>query len=161
MNNKEQKITGETAGHPQKGGRWKKILVRVLVGWFVLGAISSLAVFFAVMYPKKCDTTECFVSAAASCKSTALEIQDDAGTLWKYRSRAAYGGCGSFTKTAIRLNQDEAPHLKELLEGKSLTCTYKDGEFDGRWLTSLVSGIDNCDGELKEALGQLLFLLAL
>ncbi|MBS3068469.1 hypothetical protein J4450_07210 [Candidatus Micrarchaeota archaeon] len=46
--------------------------------------------------------------------------------------------------------------MKTLLEGKSMTCKYENGKFDQRLVTSLIYGTEYCDGELKDALGQLI-----
>ncbi|MEK7131358.1 MAG: hypothetical protein AAB797_01300 [Patescibacteria group bacterium] len=148
MENKEQKPTG---------GRGKKILIYIIVGWFVLGVASSLIISFVVpIIPKDCATTECFVEAANNCRNAKLEVVDDADMLWRYRAAAF---CGGFEKILVVLNDKETARMKELLEGKSLSCDYIKGNFDKRWLITSIFGLENCQGELKEILGQLLFLI--
>ncbi len=147
MENKEQKPTG---------GRGKKIFIYILVGWFIFGVASSLIVSFVVpIIPKDCATTECFIEAANDCRKAKLEVVDDADMLWRYRVAAF---CRGFEKTLVVLNDKETARMKELLEGKSLSCNYTKENFDKRWLASVIFGLENCDGELKETLGQLLFL---
>ncbi|MBI4140582.1 hypothetical protein HY485_01960 [Candidatus Woesearchaeota archaeon] len=97
-----------------------------------------------------CATKECFISAANDCNEVSLTLSEDIG-VFKYASSK---DC-VFTKTLVSANENEAPEMKKLLSGKSLSCTYKNGAFDERWVTSLVFGTEYCDGKLKEILGQL------
>ncbi|MDA1196855.1 MAG: hypothetical protein O2779_02740 [Nanoarchaeota archaeon] len=59
-----------------------------------------------------------------------------------------------FTKTIVSL--EDSQEMKELLEGKTLTCSYEVNDFDERGVNSLIGGIELCGGELKDILGQLL-----
>lgn len=114
-------------------------------------AISAYLIFV----PKTCYTTDCFAKAANDCRKAKLDMVDDADILWSFRAEAF---CGGFEKNLIYLSEDETANMKKLLEGKSLSCDYKKRKFDQRWLTSAIFGLENCRGELKETLGQLLFL---
>ena len=129
----------------------KKIIIFFAVCLFAVIAALAYLTFVA----KDCTTTECFVKAANDCRKAKLEIVDDADMFWRYRSSAF---CGGLEKTLVFLNDKETAPMKELLEGKSLSCDYTKGKFDQRWVTSLIFGLENCRGELKENLGQLLFL---
>jgi uncharacterized protein YxeA len=129
----------------------KKIIIFFAVCLFAV--IAALA--YLIFVTKDCVTTECFVKAANDCRKAKLEIVDDADMFWRYRAAAF---CGGLEKTLVFLNDKETAPMKELLEGKSLSCNYTKGNFDKRWVTSLIFGLDNCHGELKENLGQLLFL---
>lgn len=40
-----------------------------------------------------------------------------------------------------------------------MECVYSPGQFNGQWTTSLIDGIEDCQGELKDAIGQLLLLI--
>ncbi len=77
-----------------------------------------------------------------------MTLTEDAG-VFKYSSADCV-----FTKTLI--SADETPEMKSLLEGKSLTCRYEKGKFDQRWVTSLIFGIEYCEGELKDILVDLI-----
>ena len=136
---------------PRIGRRWKIILI-VICALLVLSLPNIYLTFFAT---KDCTTTECFVKAANDCRKAKLDIVDDADMFWRYRAAAF---CGGLEKTLVFLNDKETAPMKELLEGKSLSCDYTKGKFDERWVTSLIFGLENCRGELKENLGQLLFL---
>lgn len=98
-----------------------------------------------------CGDKDCFILAANDCKNLTLVITDDAG-VFKYSSS---GGC-VFTKTLVSLNESETSQMKLLLTGKSFSCNYEKGKFDRRLVESLLYGMENCDGELKDILGQLL-----
>ncbi len=98
-----------------------------------------------------CTTKECFISSANDCKDISLTLTEDAGVL-KYSSSK---DC-LFTKTLVSLNVDETQEMKNLLEGKSLTCRYEKGKFDQRWASSLIFGTEYCEGELRNILVELI-----
>lgn len=119
-----------------------------------LFAVAAIVVYF-VFVTKTCHTADCLAKAANDCRKAKLESVDEAGIFWQYRVSAP---CGRFEKTLIYLNEKETESMKKLLEGKSLSCNYTRGNFDKRWIDSLIFGLENCEGELKETVGQLLFL---
>lgn len=98
----------------------------------------------------ECDSKDSFVSKAKECKSAQLEVTEDFGVV-RYESSP---DC-TFTKTIISLA--DTPEMKALLEGKSLSCSYD--EFNEDWMNSLVEGIEDCDGELKEIIGKLMLFV--
>ena len=131
--------------------------IKIIIIFFIVGPAALIAAAaYYIFITKNCDTVECFVKTANDCRTARLEIVDDADMFWRYRSSAF---CRGFDKTLILVNDNEPAWMKEALEGKSLSCKYAPGKFDKRWLTSLVFGLENCEGELKETLGQLLFLV--
>lgn len=97
-----------------------------------------------------CSDKDCFISAANDCKEISVTLTDDVG-VFKYESSK---NC-VFTKTLVSVNDNETPEMKTLLQGKSLTCRYKKGNFDDRLVTSIIFGTEYCDGKLKDILGQL------
>jgi hypothetical protein len=97
-----------------------------------------------------CGNEACFIAAANNCKNMSLTVTDDVGTF----SYSSSEHC-IFTKTLVSLNANESQEMKNLLEGKNMTCMYEMGKFDQRWVTSLIYGIEYCDGELKDRLGDL------
>ena len=98
-----------------------------------------------------CSDKECFISAANECQDTSITLTEDMGIL-KYSSSK---DC-VFTKTLVSLNENETQEMKNILQGKSLTCKYEKGKFDQRLVTSLIYGMEYCEGELKDTLGQLI-----
>ena len=99
--------------------------------------------------PTVCTAKDCFIAAANNCSDISIQATESFGTV-KYST----SGC-VFTKTIISLNQNESADMRAALTGKSLTCVYEKNKFDSGLLTSLVIGIENCDGELKEIISQL------
>jgi len=104
-----------------------------------------------IVHPSACADPDCLILAANDCADSNLTITEDVG-VFKYSSS---NGC-VFTKTLVSLNSNETADMKKLLEGKSLTCKYEKGKFDSRLVTSLIFGTENCEGNLKDALGELL-----
>lgn len=99
----------------------------------------------------RCADKDCFISAANDCQEINVTLNEDVG-VFKYSSSK---DC-VFTKTLVSPNENETPEMKKLLSGKSFVCAYKKGAFDGQWVTSLVVGIEYCEGELKDILGKLI-----
>ena len=99
--------------------------------------------------PSDCKTKECFAADANDCKEKSILVNEDFGTV-------AYSAKGCvFTKTIVSLDASEPQDMKLALEGKSLTCKYEKGNFNEEWTGSLVLGIDNCEGNLRDALALL------
>ncbi|MFC1685494.1 hypothetical protein ACFLZZ_00550 [Nanoarchaeota archaeon] len=119
---------------------------------FVLGGVIILGVvfFFLFFQAKDCDTAECFITAANNCNKSEFTSKDNGNVIF-YSSE----GC-SVTKTVVKISEDEDQDMKDFLEGKSLTCDYEKGEFDEDVVNDLVFGIEDCTGELKKNIGQLL-----
>ncbi len=92
----------------------------------------------------ECDSLECFASDVNSCNDR-IYVFNDSGIKFNFEVE----GC-TLTKTVVGLPPNEPEAIKDLFLGKSLTCTFEKGEFDDRILTTLLSGLDNCEGELKD-----------
>jgi len=139
--------------------RWHIRKVTLFTGIILLLAVIGFYTF-NYFVPKNCNYADCLVFAANDGKAANFQSTDKAGIEWSYQIKRDFFGNHTFVKTALRVDDTEPQFIKELLQGKSLTCTYEVGAFDKRLVTSLFYGIgDNCSGELKENLGQLLFLL--
>ena len=98
----------------------------------------------------KCDTKECFIAAANDCNDIGLTLDEDFGVI-EYTSKECM-----LTKKVISLDPSETKEMKELVEGKWMTCKYEKGEFDRNWLDSLILGMQKCEGKLKETLVDIL-----
>jgi len=98
-----------------------------------------------------CTDTGCFITAANNCENSSLTLTDDVGT-FSFSSTTA---C-IFTKTLVGLNANETQEMKKALERKSMACKYEKGKFDSRLVTSLIFGSEYCEGNLKDAIGELL-----
>ena len=101
-----------------------------------------------------CTTKECFTASANDCKDSTLTFTEDAGVIRYSSSKDCV-----FTKTLVSLNVNESQEMKNLLQGKSLTCNYEKGIFDQRWVTSLIFGTESCEGELRDILVELIAFL--
>ena len=98
-----------------------------------------------------CSDKQCFTAAANDCNSTNISVTEDFGTM-RYETTT---GC-AFTKTLLKLDDNESQEMKNLLEGKNMTCVYQKGNFNSRLVNSLIEGTENCTGELKVNLARLI-----
>ena len=117
----------------------------------MVGCTPSASTDTTTSITTSCTTKDCFIASANDCKGIAMTLTEKAG-IFTYASST---DC-VLTKTLVRLDPSETPEMKDVLEGKSMTCKYKKGEFDERWVTSLIYGIEYCDGELRDNLAELL-----
>lgn len=99
--------------------------------------------------PPECAAKDCFADAANGCKDISITSNEDFGSA-KYTAKNCV-----FTKTIVSLAAGESQEMKKLLEGKSLSCQYEKGKFNDQWINTLILGIENCEGELRDALGSL------
>lgn len=97
-----------------------------------------------------CMDKACFIAAANDCRDLNVTISEDTGTF----TYSSSGAC-IFTKTLVSLNASESRQIRNVLEGKNMTCMYTRGKFDPRLVTSLVGGIEYCRGDLKDGLARL------
>ncbi len=97
-----------------------------------------------------CNDAGCFIAAANNCGNASILYTDSVGTFNYTTSNCV------FIKTLVSLDANETQDMKDALEGKNLTCIYDQGQFDQRWVSSLLYGTENCTGDLKEALGELI-----
>ena len=111
-----------------------------LAGFFLMNVFSATT----------CEDAQCFISEANSCKKATFESMEDHGKVSYSSSKCIV------TKTFVSAVEGENEEIKKLLEGKSLTCEYNEGEFDENIVNSLILGIENCEGELKDTIGQLI-----
>ena len=132
---------------------------RIIRPWFIVAGVLVFFLIFPIMYifgsvdmaknAGICKTKECFITAANSCENSTFYSTEDIGFV-KYETSGCF-----FMKTLMNANKEELPEIKELVEGKSLICQYDYGNFDSRWIDSISDGIEFCQGDLKEAIGEL------
>ena len=124
---------------------------------FILGALIVIAVILAVIFilpsfsigSKKCADKACFVTAANNCENVAFE-QLEEGSLFGYSARSCV-----LTKTLKKMNETEPAEMKDLLEGKSLSCKYSAESFNENWVNTLSLDLGDCTGDLKDAIDEL------
>jgi len=102
---------------------------------------------------ENCETSECFITAANSCKSATFE-KEEAGSIFSYSASNCI-----LTKTVKQLNEIEPQEIKDLLEGKSMTCAYTENTFNANWINTFSVDIESCSGDLKDALDILIATL--
>ncbi|MFC1774809.1 hypothetical protein ACFLZN_00740 [Nanoarchaeota archaeon] len=130
----------------------------IFIVFVVLILILSLAIIVVIdIYgTTKCKTKTCFISEANRCKSSELIIQENIGIVM-YKSDESFSDYCSMTKTIVEL--DDKQEMKDLLENKTMRCNYWKGKFDERLVNSLTLGIEECFGELKVTLGDLMIFV--
>lgn len=119
--------------------------VIVVVALIVLGVI-----YVPSLLTQKCTTDQCFIDAANQCKSVEMD-KNLGGSVYSLSERNCL-----FTKTVKTVNATETPEIIALLKDTSMTCSYDKNGFNDNLITTLSLGIDNCSGDLKDALEQLL-----
>lgn len=95
----------------------------------------------------RCDSDECFIEYASDCKPT-FYSKIDAGIVFEFESTK---DC-VMEKKLQGLPDSEPLIIRDLLLDKGMICTYSKEGFDERWTSTLLGGLENCNGELKDAL---------
>lgn len=98
-----------------------------------------------------CSDAACFITAANNCEDMNVTLTGNVATFTYTSSQPCV-----FTKTLVSVDANETQQMKDFLNGKNMTCTYERGKFNPGLVTSLVDGMENCTGDLKDALSQLL-----
>lgn len=132
-----------------------KINILTIIGLlFIAGCIPQHPDPYYAQNTASCTTKDCFISAANDCNDLTMTLTEKAGVIQYSSSKDC-----TFTKTMISLDAKETQEMKTLLEGKSLTCRYERGKFDRKWVNSLLLGTENCEGQLKDILVDLVAFL--
>ena len=126
-----------------KSRRISKIVMWIFLALLVLFVIKSCADF------TNCESKGCFISDAKDGDVSDIEANVDG-----VKARYTIDEDCDFVKTVVSVNDN--PEMKTLLEGKSLQCSYYYDDFKEAWVYSLVEDVEDCEGELKEIIGQLL-----
>src|SRR3989338_87704 len=140
---------------PSRNYKILKIVLIIIGSLIVLFVVIGFIVSLVEQLPTTCETKECFIGEANDCTSVVLEITEEAGTIRYVSEPSNYFQC-SIEKTLVALHESESQAMKDLLEGKSVTCDYWRGDFDEQLVYSLVDGLEVCSGDLKEAIGNLI-----
>lgn len=113
--------------------------------------VIAFAYYFFVMEPplKICEDIECFVEKANDCGYVTLELDQNRGLYYFGAENCV------FTKIILALD-GESEEMMELLQQKRLDCPYEKGGFNEEWITSDINGLEDCSGELKDVLMELL-----
>ena len=149
----EKNYSEELANNLLQKASKKPIFPKILrvLGIILLIAAIIVGIYFAYplaagIFEKKCDNSQCFITAANNCQIASFQ-NTQAGSLFEYKTK----GC-VLTKTNIRVGDSEPSEIKYLLEGKSMICKYTKGNFDDNLVNSLSYGLSICTGELRDAI---------
>jgi hypothetical protein len=64
--------------------------------------------------------------------------------------------CGRLTKSFVKFDPSEPKLVLDLMMNKKMSVSYPSGRFKDEWVNGLMVGLDDFDGELKEALLELM-----
>lgn len=92
---------------------------------------------------------QCFIEQANNCAKTSVK-EDIAGSTILYYAREC-----KLKKKIDEFAEDEAEEVEAFLRGRTMECMYEQGNFDEELINGLLGGIEQCDGELKEAIYEL------
>lgn len=138
-------------------GRGRAIAGLVLGG---IGLLFAIIVSLSINTGDKsdiCDDMDCFIYKANQCEPVIYEETNEMGNIMYYTKTDDAGNC-VLRKVIMELSKNEDPIIKKVLENKGMECTYTKGNFNGQWVTSMTEGLEDCNGELKDAIGPLLLL---
>jgi len=121
---------------------------------FILALILMISFIVSAFRGSSCEDMNCFIIQANQCNATTYQETIDVGTI----SYSVNSSC-VLTKEIVKLSDKEDPLIKRMIERKTMECFYSKGKFNGQWTTSMIEGLQNCRGELKEAIGQMLILV--
>lgn len=140
--------------HGQQSPKTHKGHIAILLGGIILFVIFA-GCASSPPQNSRCSDKTCFITAANDCGSLEITMQEDIGT-FRYSSSPSFSQNCTFTKTLVSLNSSESQAMKNMLEGKNMTCRYTKGKFDQRLVTTLTGGMEYCRGDLKDNLGRLM-----
>lgn len=126
----------------------KQTLTIFLAAAVFVFALLAIFVIYPSVSAADCGFDKsCFAERADNCKASVVK-EDLYGSTILYESSK---DC-VLTKTIEELDISEPFEVKLLFEGKEMECPYSKEQYNPDWSADLVGGIDNCEGELKEAI---------
>lgn len=137
----------------------KKAIKYALIAALILIVIVPLLVylfspqsrsFFSTGPEISCPDEVCFISTANECGNARMQKSIE-GSTFEFSTI----GC-TLTKNLMRVSPEEPAEIRELLEGKAMECEYTRSQFDNNTLDSLMAGSENCEGELGDAIADLI-----
>ena len=120
---------------------------------FLVIAVIVVIIIIYLVIPKatNCDYDKaCFIEKANNCERAIVRDTIGDGSIVKYTSKDCI-----LTKAFDEFSETEPEEVTSFFEKKEMTCSYTQGNFDPVLVESLPSGIDDCEGELKDAILEL------
>jgi len=126
--------------------------------WILAGCIIGLAVIIggillflspdATDILQDCGTDKsCFAEKAQRCESATLK-EDIAGTTVVYLT----GEDCVLIKRFTTFGPSEPSEVRRFFDQRQMRCPYERGNFNPTLIKSIVSGIEQCEGDLKDAI---------
>ena len=91
-----------------------------------------------------------FTNYSNDCDTYSMTYREDIGLI-RYNTE----GC-VFKKTVVQIFEDTP--VKDFLEGTSVTCHHLKGDFDPFWVYTLYVNLEECEGDFKDKIAELLLL---
>lgn len=127
-----------------------KIAAAVLVMVIILAGIGYL-IYLALPKGTDCGNDKaCFILNANECKSAVFRDDMAPGTTIKYSTKDCM-----LTRGIEKFNETEPVEVVSFFENKQMACSYTKNNFDATLLDGLSIGMENCEGDLKDAVIEL------
>ncbi|MBI5393634.1 hypothetical protein HZA96_07245 [Candidatus Woesearchaeota archaeon] len=124
---------------------------QIIIGLILLGFIIFVAVYLKSFSPFDCASEQCFLEKADNCNAARYQI-----TIDQIQYEFTTDNDCNVVKKIVKISNEEPIEIKNLIESKSMTCSYTKGNFNQELLTTLLSGLDKCSGQLKEGLYEII-----
>ena len=105
--------------------------------------------------PTNCEDKQCFIAAAQNCNPADVTVTESYATVHYVSDNNCV-----LTKSIMAVSDSETPVMKRLFLDKSMSCSYTQDTFDERWVNTLTDGIEKCQGDLKDTIGDIILLTA-
>lgn len=115
----------------------------------LIGVIILIYIFIPKTTDCKTDKI-CFVEKANECKKAVLRDTIVEGTTVKYTTKNCI-----LTKTIEEFSEAEPEEVTTFFKDKEMACPYTKTAFDASWIEGLSFGIEQCEGQLKDAILEL------
>jgi len=121
---------------------------------YLIGAIALIVIVAVIILllsgVKKCTTDECFIAAANKCQSVTMDRSIE-GSIYGLSEKNCV-----LTKSMKQISATEPSGIATLLGSKSMVCPYNKGSFDKNLIGTVSMGMENCTGDLKNSLEELI-----
>jgi len=152
----ENKIETPERGDFLKAGQkipfYKLYSIPKMAGLAVIALIIIIG-FLYVIIPSSADCgfdKACFIEKADACESAEVRDIIADGTIVKYTTDNCV-----LTKEIEEFSDTEPEEVVSFFKGREMKCPYRENEFDPATIEGLSFGMENCEGNLKDAIIEL------
>lgn len=122
-----------------------------LVAVVIMGFLFIILIVMIFTGTEDCGTdADCFIERANECNSARFEGTIGDGTIVEYSVEDCV-----LTKKISEFSDTEPEEVKSFFGEKEMICEYEKGNFNEDLIDGLSLGIDECEGELKDAIIEL------